>query len=49
VTVGYAWQRWLHIEGFYNRTNQNIAQPGGVFDINRLGVQIVTSNPMRLR
>jgi hypothetical protein len=48
-TVGYALQPWARIEGFYGATHQRISRPGGQLDRNRIGVQIVTSKPMRIR
>lgn len=48
-TLGYALQPWARIEGFYGGTHQRIARPGGQLDRNRIGVQIITSKPMRIR
>lgn len=49
TAVGYAWQPWLRVEAFYGGTHQRIDRPGGALDRNRVGVQIVTTNPMRVR
>jgi hypothetical protein len=46
--LGWAPQPWMHIEGFYARTAQSSLQPGGRLDRNRIGIQIVTSKPMRI-
>ena len=48
TTVGYALQRWLRIEGFYNGAFQDTTVAGGRIDRNRIGVQAVTGYPMRL-
>jgi len=47
--VGYAAQPWLRIEGVYGRTQQRIDRPGGDLERNRIGVQVVTSKPVRIR
>jgi len=47
--VGYAAQPWLRIEGFYGRTQQRIDRPGGDLERNRIGVQVVTAKPVRIR
>jgi len=47
--VGYAAQPWLRIEGFYGRTQQRIDRPGGDLERNRVGVQVVTAKPVRIR
>jgi hypothetical protein len=47
--IGYAAQPWLRIEGFYGRTQQKIDRPGGDLERNRIGVQVVTSKPVRIR
>lgn len=48
-TVGYAVVRWLRVEGFYNFTRQDSEVTGGEVDRHRVGVQIVLSQPMRIR
>jgi hypothetical protein len=48
-TVGYAFQRWLRLEGFYYGAFQDTPIAGGRIDRNRFGVQAVTGYPMRLR
>jgi len=47
--LGYAVQPWMRIEGFYSGTNQTTNIPGVAFDRNRVGVQVVTAKPMRIR
>jgi hypothetical protein len=49
AAVGYDWQSWLRVEGFYAGTHQTISRPGGDMDRNRVGFQIITTNPMRIR
>jgi hypothetical protein len=49
ATVGYAFQRWLRLEGFYNGAFQDTTVAGGRIDRNRIGVQVVTARPMRLK
>ena len=47
--VGWEPQRWVRIEGFYARAQQSTLRPGGDVNRNRVGVQIVTSKPMRMQ
>lgn len=47
--VGYSIQRWLRVEGYYWRSQQDSQLAGGRVDRNRLGVQLVTAMPMRLQ
>jgi hypothetical protein len=49
TSVGYAFQRWLRLEAFYNGATQQSTVVGGRIDRNRIGVQVVTAHPMRLR
>jgi hypothetical protein len=49
ATLGYGFRPWLRLEGFYANSQQSIARPGGLVDRNRIGVQIITSNPVRVR
>ncbi|HEY6213985.1 MAG TPA: hypothetical protein VIW45_16940 [Vicinamibacterales bacterium] len=48
TVVGWSPQPWMHIEGFYARTDQSSLRAGGRLDRNRIGFQIVTSKPMRI-
>lgn len=47
--IGYTASRWLHIEGFFSATHQDVARPGGQLERDLVGVQIVTTKPMRVR
>lgn len=47
--AGYAVQPWMRIEAFYGSTHQRIGRPGGLLDRNRVGVQVTTVKPVRLR
>jgi hypothetical protein len=48
-SVGYAATPMIRIEGFYSATHQNIDRPGGQSDRHRIGFQVVTAKPMRIR
>jgi len=47
--LGYALRPWIRIEGFYGGLNQKIDRPGGTLDRTRVGVQVSTGTPMRIR
>lgn len=47
--VGYSLQRWLRIEGYYWRSQQDSQFAGGRVYRNSLGVQVVTAMPMRIQ
>jgi hypothetical protein len=47
--VGYALAPWMQIEGFYNGIRQSIDRPGGRVDRNRVGFQVITAKPVRIR
>jgi len=49
ATVGYVLQRWLRVEGYYGGAFQDTTVAGGQIDRNRVGVQIVTSRPVRFQ
>jgi len=49
ATVGYAVQPWVHLEGFFSDANQAIDRAGGQIGHTRVGFQVVTSKPMRIR
>jgi hypothetical protein len=49
VSVGYALHPAVRIEGFYDGAHQVIDRPGGVTNRNRLGFQVVTAKPLRIR
>jgi hypothetical protein len=48
-SVGYAATPWVRFEGFYAGSHQSIDRPGGVLDRNRIGFQVTTAKPMRIR
>ena len=48
-TLGYAMQRWLRLEGNYSFTTQDNRLAGGRVTRHLAGVQIVVSEPMRIR
>jgi hypothetical protein len=48
-TVGYTATPWVRLEAFYSGAHQTIDQPGGVLDRNRVGFQIITARPVRIR
>jgi hypothetical protein len=39
----------VRLEAFYSGAHQTIDQPGGVLDRNRVGFQIITARPVRIR
>ena len=47
--IGYTASRWLHIEGFVSATHQHVTRAGGDLNEDRIGIQIVTTKPMRVR
>jgi hypothetical protein len=47
-SFGWLVQRWVRIEGFYSHLSQSSLIAGGRLDRNRIGIQIVTSKPMRI-
>ena len=49
VSVGYALHPAVRIEGLYDGAHQVIDRPGGVTNRNRLGFQVVTAKPLRIR
>lgn len=48
-TVGYAVARWARLEGFYAFTRQDSQVTGGEVNRHRTGIQVVISQPMRIR
>ncbi|MBD0323943.1 MAG: hypothetical protein ICV72_11240 [Aldersonia sp.] len=48
-TLGYALARWFRTELFYAYTRQDSQVTGGEIDRHRAGVQVVVSQPMRIR
>jgi uncharacterized protein (PEP-CTERM system associated) len=49
VALGYALHPAVRIEGFYDLAHQVIDRAGGVTNRNRLGFQLVTAKPVRIR
>lgn len=49
TTGGYSIRRWLRLEAYFWRTQQDSQLPGGRVDRDRVGIQIITSAPMRLK
>jgi hypothetical protein len=47
--LGWAPQPWMRVEGFYSRAQQTTFLAGGDIGRNRIGVQIVTSRPVRVQ
>jgi hypothetical protein len=47
--VGWEPQRWVRLEGFYSRVQQTSLRAGGQLYRNRVGIQIVTSKPVRVQ
>jgi len=47
--VGYNATRWLAIEGFYGRTQQDSQRAGGQLERNQLGFRVVAAKPVKLR
>jgi hypothetical protein len=48
-SAGYVLRPWIRFEGFYDGTTQRSDLPGGQMDRNRVGFQIITTKPMRIR
>ena len=49
ATIGYATRRWLRTEGFYAYSRQDSVIPGEPIQRHRIGMQVVVSQPMRIR
>jgi hypothetical protein len=48
-SIGYSVQPWMRLEGFYSGVRQTIDRPGGDLNRNRIGFQVVTGKPVRIR
>jgi hypothetical protein len=48
-TLGYLVSRWLSLEGYGNRTQQDTQRAGGDLRRNQIGFRVVVSKPMRIR
>jgi len=46
---GYYLARWLTLEGFYGRTQQDSQRAGGQLERNQLGFQVIAAKPLKLR
>lgn len=46
--LGYRVNRWLRLEGFYNRSQQDTRREGGRITRNQIGFQVVSAAPFRL-
>jgi hypothetical protein len=49
TTFGYAATRWLRLEAFHAYSRNDSKVTGGEIDRQRIGGQIVISQPMRIR
>jgi hypothetical protein len=49
TTFGYAALRWLRLEAFHNYSRQDSKVTGGEIDRQRVGAQVVISQPLRIR
>jgi hypothetical protein len=48
-TLGYYATRWLSLEGFYGRTQQDSQRLGGRRERNQVGFRVVAAKPLKLR
>lgn len=49
TSVGYGLHRRVRIEAFYARSHQDSLRPGGRVNRDRVGIQLITSKPMRIK
>jgi hypothetical protein len=49
LAVGYSATRWARVEGHYTYARQDSIITGGEVDRHRLGVQVIVSQPVRIR
>ncbi len=49
TTLGYYATRWLTLEGFYGRTQQDSQRAGGQLERNQLGFRVRADKPIKLR
>jgi hypothetical protein len=47
--VGYRVTRWLNVEGYYARADQDTHRAGGRLSRNQIGFQVVTWRPLKIR
>lgn len=48
-TLGYSATRWMRVEGFHAFTRQDSIVTGGEINRNRIGAQVVISQPVRIQ
>jgi hypothetical protein len=48
-SIGYYATRWLTLEGFYGRTQQDSQLAGGQLERNQLGFRVLAAKPVKLR
>jgi hypothetical protein len=48
-TIGWQPQQWVRVEGFYARSQQSSLRVGGLIYRNRIGIQVITSKPVRIQ
>ena len=46
---GYYLMRWLTLEGFFGRTQQDSQRAGGQLERNQLGFRVIAAKPLKLR
>jgi hypothetical protein len=49
ATIGYSTLRWFRTEGYYAYSRQDSIIPGAPIQRHRIGMQVVVSQPMRIR
>lgn len=49
TSIGYSALRWFRVEGYHGYSRQDSVITGGEVSRHRLGVQVVVSQPMRIR
>jgi hypothetical protein len=49
TALGYSATRWLKLEGFYGRTQQDSQRIGGQLERNQVGFRVVAVKPLRLQ
>jgi hypothetical protein len=47
--AGYTASPWLRVEAFYTGEHQTVNRPGGRLNRDRVGIQLTTTKPMRVR
>jgi hypothetical protein len=49
LSAGYALARWIRVEGYYGRTEQDSQRAGGRLGRHELGFRVITARPIPLR